>query len=308
MLTALRDKLLNNWPIKLTAIVLATVLWAAVAAQEPTTSLVPVSLVIDPPEGRALTQPVPTVRALYAGSTRELLKLYGAPPLIRKTIPDTLTALTYTLELEPGDLLTPSGVDVQARDVEPRLVQVGIGDVSRRILRVLPRVSVRPDSGYDLIGPITVTPPTVTVAGPMAQIQGLGEIRTVTHDIDGARATVTQELAIDTALLGVIRVTPLAVMVTIPIGPVSERVLMGVPVTMRGRQASLWSAEPLAVLVTVRGAKERLLTLTRDSVEVIAVPAGTGATLETVRLEVAAPAGIEAAATPDSAVLRRKRR
>ena len=79
---------------------------------------------------------------------------------------------------------------------------------------------------------------------------------------------------------------------------------MGIPVTVRGDRGA-WSSDPPAVIVTVRGPTARLVRLTRDSVEVAALPGGAGRP-ETVRLEVVTPPGIEAAATPDTAVVQRR--
>ena len=85
---------------------------------------------------------------------------------------------------------------------------------------------------------------------------------------------------------------------------VSERVLMGIPVAVRGERGG-WSSVPPAVIVTVRGPTTRLARLTRDSVEVTAAPEGNGR-METVPLKTQAPPGIEALATPDSAVVHRR--
>ncbi|MBI4503884.1 MAG: hypothetical protein HY700_22315 [Gemmatimonadetes bacterium] len=87
---------------------------------------------------------------------------------------------------------------------------------------------------------------------------------------------------------------------------VSERVLMGVPVTIRGDRGT-WSSEPPAVIVTVHGSTVRLARLTRDSIEVSALPEGSGEP-ETVRLQVVSPDGIDAVATPDTAVVQRRAR
>ena len=89
------------------------------------------------------------------------------------------------------------------------------------------------------------------------------------------------------------------------VGAVSERVLMGVPVVVRGEPGVSWSSDPPAVIVTVRGPTVRLLRLTRDSLDVGALPSGRGGP-ETVQLHVGTPAGIEARATPDTAVVQRR--
>jgi hypothetical protein len=51
----------------------------------------------------------------------------------------------------------------------------------------------------------------------------------------------------------------------------------------------------------------RLIRLTRDSVEVAALPEGNGRA-ETVKLQVVAPPGVEGTATPDTAVVQRRSR
>ena len=83
MRVAIPSSIGSNWPIKVTALGLATVLWAAVSAEEPTTQLVPIRLDIQTPTTKTLLQEVPPIRALYAGSARELIKLLtSAPPSI----------------------------------------------------------------------------------------------------------------------------------------------------------------------------------------------------------------------------------
>ena len=63
-----------NWPLKLTALALAAVLWAAVAADEPSSQRVAIALRVNAPEGRPLTRSLPTVYGIFGGPARELLK------------------------------------------------------------------------------------------------------------------------------------------------------------------------------------------------------------------------------------------
>jgi hypothetical protein len=126
-----RRAFLADWPIKLTALMLAVLLWAMVQAREPTTQLVTVSLVVEPPAGRALSDPLPAVRALYAGSARELLKLLDSPPMITKILPEG-TGPTVTLELAPDDLVLLTDAQVAAQDVQPRRVQVRLEPLAPR--------------------------------------------------------------------------------------------------------------------------------------------------------------------------------
>ncbi len=307
VLERVREAVTANWHIKLTALVLATVLWAVVAAEEPTTQTMHVSVALQLPEGRSLHEPVPPVEAVFAGPARELFKLYATPAVIRKTIPDSLIDSTYTLALSPTDVELPKHVEARTQDVRPRSVVVHLENVSRRTLPVVPRVTLRPDSGFAVFGGIAVAPGSVLVVGPGPRLGRLDHVSTETLELTEVQGPVRRTVALDTTGFGPLRLTRRDVEVSADVGTVSERVLMGVPVVVRSERSVPWTSDPLAVIVTVRGPTLRLVRLTRDSIAVSAYPTGTGRA-ETVHLQVAAPAGIEAVATPDTATVQRRGR
>lgn len=304
-LQTVRKAIVTNWPVKVTALVLSAVLWAAVAAEEPTTQLVPVRVLLSPPPGRALTGPVPSVQALYAGSARELIKLYTSPPVIQKRIPDSLSGNEYTVGLTTEDLVLPRGANVKVQDIQPRQFTVTLDDVARRTVPVVPRIKITTDSGYAVVSGIAVTPASVTVHGPEAAVRAVTRVETMPVELSGVRASVRRQVPLDTGALGVVRPTPEEVEVSAEVTTISERVLAGVPVTVRADRGGSWIVAPPTVSVTVRGPSARLLSITRDSVEVVALADASGGV---VRLAVVAPAGIDAAATPDTATLRRRTR
>jgi len=294
-----------NWPTKLTALVLSGVLWAAVAAEEPTTQLVPVTLVVQPPPGRAFAGPMPAVQAVYVGSTRELIKLYSSPPTIRKVLPDTLSGSEFQLTLSTQDLLTPSRVNVRAEDVQPRTIQLTLDAIVRRTVEVESRVVIVPDSGYALLQGIAVEPGSVTVSGPDSAVRAVAGVPTVSLELRDVDGPVRRMVPLDTAPLGPVRVAPSEVEVSAEIVFMAERVVMGVPVTIRSDRAAQLVADPPAVLVTVRGSSRRLARLTRDSILVIAAPE-TADLPARVRLEVVPPDGLTGVAMPDTAVITRR--
>jgi YbbR domain-containing protein len=306
-LETLRSAIVTNWPVKVTALVLSGVLWAAVAAEEPTTQLIPVHLVVQPPPGRTIQGPLPAVQAVYVGSTRELIKLYSSPPTIRKVLPDTVTGTRYELELSPQDLVIGRQINVRAQDVQPRDIVIQLDEVAHRTVRVEPRVTAVPDSGYAILNGLAVEPSSVTVIGPDSVIRHLSEIPTVAMALTGLKAPVRRTVRLDTAGLGGVRVVPDSVAVSADIAFMAERVLMGVPVTIQGERTGVTVATPPAVIVTVRGPSDRLVRLTRDSVTVIASHSDTDRP-ETVLLEVLPPDGLTAVATPDSVLLERRTR
>lgn len=305
--TALKDAIVTNWPVKLTALLLAGVLWAAVAAEEPTTQLVPVSMVVQPPPGRTLKGALPPVQAVYVGATRELIKLYSSPPTIQKVLPDTLNGNEYLLPLGPEDLVTGRTINVRPEDVQPRTIRITLDEVAQRSLRVQPRITLVPDSGYVVLGGIAVAPSSVTVRGPEAAIRRLEEIATVPTELTGITEPVRRTVPLDTTGLGRVRVLPDSVEIRAEVAFLAERVLMGVPITIQADRGATLATSPLAVLVTVRGPSVRLARLTRDSVTVVASPVDDNLPAR-VALQVVAPEGITGVATPDSATVQRRGR
>lgn len=302
----LKDAVVTNWPIKLTALILSAVLWAAVAAEEPTTQEIPVNLVLEAPPGRGLNGSLPAVSATYLGPWREITKLFTSPPIVRKVVPDTVSGTEFTVTLSLDDLLADADVDARAQAIQPAEFVVTLDDVTRRAVRVTPRVQINPDSGYMMVGGLAVTPSRVTVVGPDSIVRSIRDVPTMPVSLTGVRAPVGQTVPLDTTGLSPARVIPEVVEITASIAVITERVLMGVPVAVQGDGAT-WTVDPPAVIVTVRGPNTRVARLTRDSLSVTAVAPAAGDTV-TVAVEVVPPSGITAASTPDSAVLIRRGR
>ena len=142
MAAPVRDWLFRNWPIKITALIVASLLWAVTEAEEPTTQLIPVSITVTPPSGRALTFNLPPVQALYAGPARELIQLFGSPPRIRLVIPDTVSTTEYTFQLTVDSIKLDFTSSVLAQDVQPRTITVQLDDMAQKTVPVVSRVQV----------------------------------------------------------------------------------------------------------------------------------------------------------------------
>ncbi len=299
-----RGLIFTNWPIKITAIVLAAILWAATAAQEPSTDLVDVRLEVQPPPGRALAAELPPVKALYAGRARELIKLYAQPPVVSRQLPDTLTGSVYLLELSLADLAVVDNADVSPQDIQPRTISVQLDDVFQRTVPVVPRVSVVPDSGYEQFGGVAVVPGSVVVRGPRELVRTTDELFTVPLELVEATEPATQTVPIDTSALGILRLSHSEVQVSVDVDAVSDQTVVGVPVVVRSERGGEWIVDPPAVTVTVHGRSVRLDQITIDSIRVVAEITGVQRRV-VVELEVIPPAGMTAVATPDSATIRR---
>jgi hypothetical protein len=290
----IRQAVVTNWPIKLTALALATVLWAALSAEQPATHLVPVRLDVQTPADRVLAKEIAQVQVLVGGAARELLKLYTDPPVISKIVPDSVTESTLTIDLSLQDVILPPNVDVTLQDIIPRRVVVILDDLHRRSVPIVSRVSIEPASGFVFLG-LRVLPESVSVIGPEVQVDRIGTVYTVALDFENVRSTMRRAVAIDTTAFGVVRLSQPEIEIEALIDRITQRTIGGVPVVIGG---GVWGSEPATVQVAVRGPASRLATLNRDSLLVTA----TAATVEgeMLALSVRPPTGLTATVSPDS--------
>jgi YbbR domain-containing protein len=296
----------RNWPIKLAALFLSLMLYVAVALQQAITQSFAARLVLQLPPGRTLQAALPPIAVVVSGRGSELLKLRTLQHVITKAVPDTMTATQWTLQLATSDVPVPKGADVVVTDITPREITVRLDSVSKKTVRVVPVVSIQAESGYTLRGGLSVTPSEATVIGPGQSLAVVESLTTVPTEISNVDGPFTRTVAIDTAMLGIVRVRPKTVDIAGDLGAVAERSFAGIPVETGAGGIAGFVVIPPRVAVVVRGAQEIVQGLTRDSIKVIAHATGPVKDGVYMRLTVVAPRGVLAHAVPDSVVLRRK--
>ena len=304
---SITQALVRNWPIKLAAGFFAVMLYIAVAAQQPLSQSFPMRLVVAVPPGRTVRQQPAGVTVVLSGKGSEILKLRSFPRAIRKAIPDTFSASLWRVELGPTDIELPKGIDVQVADIRPRDIEVLLDSVTHRDVRIVPRVKVEAESGYVVRG-LSITPSVARLIGPEKSLAGIDSVTTLPTVISSVNGPFFQTVPIDTASLGVVRITPKAVRMAGEVSAIVERSISGVAITTAASGFTGFLLSPERVAVTVRGPESRVNLLTRDSVRVVAHlvgKAGRGGG-GYARLTVSAPPGIVARAVPDSVSLRRK--
>lgn len=209
-----RGALLRHWPLKLSALALSIILWAAVAAEETVSQLITVRLDVEVGVGRVLVGPLPAVTALVRGTGRELIRLYAAPPRIRHVIPQSAPASRYRLLLAPADLSLPAGLKVTVEDVRPREVELVLDRVAERVVPVALRGVLAPESGYAWTAGPSLRPAAVRVAGPRGEVQRLDSVPTEPLSVRDVTGDFERRLTLDTTGLTGLRVNPLEVTVS----------------------------------------------------------------------------------------------
>ncbi|MGH7646059.1 MAG: CdaR family protein [Gemmatimonadales bacterium] len=298
----------RKWPIKLAAVFLSVMLYVGVAGQQPATQLFSLTLALDAPRGRTVRSELPTVAVHIRGRGLELLKLRSVAPVLRFAVPDTLTGAEWVLHIQPGDVRLPQGADVRVDDIVPRDIRVQLDPVSSKDVRIVPLVTVIPDSGHFLEGGIALTPSVVRLVGSEQALAAVESVTTAPVRITGVTGFFTRMVPIDTLPLGMVRVSPKQVEISADVRAVAARVFSGVPVETGAGALRTFEFTPARVTVSVEGPADAVEALSRDSIRVVAHLSGPATAGAVARLTVIAPRGVSARATPDSVAVRRRGR
>jgi hypothetical protein len=314
MRASLIQLITRNWPIKGAALFLALMLYVAVQLQQPVTTDFELGLNVELPPGRTLQQKLPKIRAQISGKGSQILRLRTLRGDVTRRMPDTTSAATWTIRLEPSEIEAqlPKGAgDVRVLEIRPREITVALDSVARKDVRIVSLIRVVPDSGQVLHGGVSIAPTVARLVGPNKNLAAIDSVMTIATEIVNVSGSFSRTVPIDTAPLGIVRISPKQVTVTGEMGVLAERIFAGILVETGAGAATGFIITPPRVSVGVRGPQERVDALTRDSVRVVAHITGSaaGAAAGSVaRLTVIAPRGIVAHATPDTVTVRRRTR
>ena len=295
--------LARNWPIKLAAVLLALMLYVAVQAQQPIKQTFSMKLDIEVPRGRSLRQKPPTIQVQVSGKGAELLRLRTFPTAITKRVPDTLSTSSWQIRLENTDVPVPKGVDVTVDAITPREVTISLDSVTRKDVRVVPVLTVVPESGFVLRGGVSISPTIARLVGPEQDLAAIESVMTVTTEITNVTGAFSRALPIDTSALGIVRIAPRQVTVSGDVEALQRRTFAGIAVESGAGQLVGVSLAPPRVSVSIQGPAERVDRMTRDSIRVVAVLTADGTH---ARLRVLSPTGVDARPSPDSVAVRRR--
>jgi len=306
MRASLFQLITRNWPIKAAALFLALMLYVAVQLQQPVTTSFDVTLNVQLPPGRELVQKPPPVRAQISGKGSQILKLRSLAGDITRRVPDTVTATTYAIHLDPTDveLALPKGADVRVMEIRPNEITLALDSVATKAVRIVSLVTVKLDSAQILHGGLAVTPTMARIIGSGKNLATIDSVTTMPLEITSSPGTFSRTVPIDTMPLGIVRIAPKQVTVSGELGVIAERSFAGVPVETGAGAITNYIVTPARVSVLVRGPEERVQGLTRDSLRVVAHitdPSGGVA-----KITVVGPRGLITRATPDSVTLRRR--
>lgn len=296
----------GNWPLKLTSLALAVLLWLVASGEESVSTVMAVQMEVRPPAGHMVMSGPARLQAVVVGPRRELLKLSTMSMLASVAVPETLVGEEVELSVGPSDLHLPPGIVAQVQELRPRRISVELDSIARRSVPVRAVVQAIPDSGSHLASDITVSPPFVQLSGPLQRVRRIDSVLTLPLELRTLDRPVERQTRLDTTGLGSVRISPMSVTVSVAIEPVAERTLSGMPVHLPAAVARAFRLDLDTVSIVLWGPRLRLAELPAESVHVMVESLGREP--GRVPLRVLLPEGVRGQAQPDSATLLRRTR
>lgn len=193
----------DSWELKLTALGLALLLWAAVRSEDTTRftmSAVPVDvrLADDDWVTAGAVQPQ-TVRVDFRGPVRELVRLAFAEATLVVPVEDVED--TVELYRPQPEWLEYDGrfENLRVDEIEPAVVRLAFEPIVRRNVPVVVQLGSALKATTRLAAPPQALPATVFVEGPRSRVQAVDSIVARIQDVEGALRRGSIRVALDTA-------------------------------------------------------------------------------------------------------------
>jgi YbbR domain-containing protein len=305
-----RQSLLENWTLKLTAILLAFVLWLMVRGDPNAERVLSVPLEVRVPRNMEITSERPaTVDVTVRGAFSNMWFAPAFPTYIIDM--QDLGEGEHVVQLSPGNVRFPRASGLEAIAVRPVRLKLTL---ERSIAKEVPVQVVtqgEPEPESDIYE-ISVSPASVILSGPRSRIERMHEIRTEAIPVTGHRTSMREFANLDLRDDAVHSAPPGPVEVNIELGPHRAlRRVTGVRVVPDDRNATV-TPQYISLQVLVPVTMEKTLTAEDFTASVLVsqlLPTQLSATLKPeVRLKSGTnPAVLIKAINPATVLVRRNK-
>lgn len=193
----MKKMLLENLALKVSAVLIAVLLWLFVTwkGQSEMTVDVPIEFK-DVPVG---------VGIVSASAKSANVTVKGQDRIMKSLRPSDLRVLVDMGKARKGegvfhinkdDVKLPYAMTVTG--IDPSTIRVKLEETITKVVPVKPSITGEPEAGFH-IKFVDVEPKNIVIQGLRSEVRRISEIGTDTMDISGARASQTQEINIDAA-------------------------------------------------------------------------------------------------------------
>jgi YbbR domain-containing protein len=186
-----RKAFLEDWLLKLTALVITLGLWFGVTGLgTPFTKRFTVPLVPSISSNAVITNAViPDVEIVVSGDKRRVEQIKSADLIAALDLTD-VPAGDKVITLSPDTISVPLPQGIRLMEVQPSRIPVNLEAVEEKDLAVEARSTGEPLQGYEVYG-WTSLPPRIRVRGPASTVRMLDRVNTEVIDLSGKSADFT---------------------------------------------------------------------------------------------------------------------
>ena len=225
-------KILDNIWLKITAVILALLVWLHVATEKVYTHriMLPVNEVIVMDSLTLASQPPDSILVSVSASGKELLRKKWRERGLRISATNFgIGEHILTLSSNNTDLIRPGG-DLSIEEIiSPAQLRLTIDELATHRVVVRPNFVTEAAEGYAISGPIDLRPDSVTLSGPQSIVRTIESVDTEQRSLSGIRDEITMTVAVSPPRPG-ISVRPDSVQAHVLAVPVKTRVFEGIPV------------------------------------------------------------------------------
>ena len=235
----------DNWGYKLSALLLVTLLWISLTADQRQTRSVRTRLDVQLRDTATwvLVGLPPEVQTTFQGRNRDLLSLFADEPVLSIAV-DTVTGPSIRVALHTDQVLFDQALPVRPTDVSPSSIELRFEARAAKNVPVIADLDAVPAMGFTVLRPFLVRPESVTVSGAASEIEAVGSVRTRRVTFDGLEMP---------GGLANARLDPPNVLVTVPVDSLVAR-SRRLPIQIVGPNGSRLRVAPDSVDVVIRGA------------------------------------------------------
>jgi hypothetical protein len=226
----------RRFHIVIATALLGVFLWFSVNLREQYQVTVDAPLTIDGiPEGMAIRTPVPaSLQLRFRGDGWRLATLLiGSVPHLHVPM-SSLAPENPTISL--NDVLDRIALarGVQLIDMNPDTVSVMLDRRGEKRVAVIPDLTLSFREGYGQVGPVIVSPDSITVYGATTVLERISAWHTSAVRFDDLKNPLEEEVLMAASPEHPLDCSPASVKIRVNIQPFAEKVFSGLPVEIRG--------------------------------------------------------------------------
>jgi len=191
----LKDLLVQNWGLKLTAIFLSVFLWMVVRGDPSAERVINIALEIRLPPNMEITSERPTsVDVTVRGAFSNLWYSPSIPTYVVNL--QSYDEGEHSIQLTTQNVRFPRASGLEPIAVRPARLRITLERTAAKDVPVRVVTRGEPGSGIDIYG-ISTRPETITVSGPHTRVERIRDVPTETVNLSDRRQSFQKSLNLD---------------------------------------------------------------------------------------------------------------